>query len=83
MTPGATRERAGKRRSVAVRIAGQRFVIKSDEDEAHINALAHYVDGKIAELQQATRTVSTLDRPEADMTAAGLMTGTRSFSTER
>ena len=47
------------KRSVAVEIAGQRYVIKSDADEAYVHELAHYVDGRIDELRRATRTVST------------------------
>jgi cell division protein ZapA len=47
------------RRSVAVQIAGQRYVIRSDADETYVNALARHVDEKISELRQSTRTVST------------------------
>jgi cell division protein ZapA len=47
------------KRSVGVEIAGQRYAIRTDADEAYVNALARYVDGKIAEAKRATRTVST------------------------
>ena len=47
------------KRSVGVEIAGQRYAIRTDADEAYVNALARYVDGKVAEAKRATRTVST------------------------
>jgi cell division protein ZapA len=47
------------KRSVAVQIAGQRYVIKTDADEAYVSALARYVDEKIDEARKVTRTVST------------------------
>ena len=47
------------RRSVAVQIAGHKYVIKTDADEAYVDALARYVDGKIDEAKKVTKTVST------------------------
>ena len=47
------------RRSVAVQIAGHKYVIKTDADEAYVDALARYVDGKIDEAKKITKTVST------------------------
>jgi len=47
------------KRSVAVQIAGQKYVIKTDADEAYVGALARYVDKKIDEAKRVTRTVST------------------------
>jgi cell division protein ZapA len=47
------------KRSVAVQIAGHKYVIKTDADEAYVDALARYVDGKIDEAKRVTRTVST------------------------
>jgi cell division protein ZapA len=48
----------GVKRSVAVQIAGQRYFIKSDADEAHVLALARFVDEKMDELRGATRSGS-------------------------
>ena len=46
------RERTnGLRRSVAVTIAGQRFALKSDADDAYVHLLASFVDDKIREVQ--------------------------------
>jgi len=47
------------KKSVAVQIAGQKYVIKTDADEAYVGALARYVDKKIDEAKRVTRTVST------------------------
>ncbi|HEY3356355.1 MAG TPA: cell division protein ZapA [Polyangia bacterium] len=47
------------KRSVGVEIAGQRYAIRSDADEEYVNALARYVDEKIADARRSTRTVST------------------------
>jgi cell division protein ZapA len=40
-------------------IAGQSYAIRSDADEDYVNALARYVDEKVAEARRLTRTVST------------------------
>ena len=47
------------KRSFAVRIAGQRYPLKSDADEGYVNALASFVDEKIREVQRATKQVAT------------------------
>ena len=47
------------KRSVAVQIAGHKYVINTDADEAYVDALARYVDGKIDEAKRITKTVST------------------------
>ncbi|MFI5289882.1 MAG: cell division protein ZapA [Polyangia bacterium] len=46
----------GSKRSFAVTIAGQRYTIKSDADEAYVHALAGVVDEKIREVQRAAKT---------------------------
>ncbi|MGB8296086.1 MAG: cell division protein ZapA [Polyangia bacterium] len=44
---------------VAVQIAGQRFVLRGDEDERTTREMAAYVDGRIKELQKQTRAADT------------------------
>ena len=44
------------KRSVAVTIAGQRYTIKSDADEAYVHSLAELVDEKMREIQRAAKT---------------------------
>ncbi len=47
------------RRSVAVTIAGQRYVLKSDADETYVHTLAGYVDDKMRDVQRGSRQVAT------------------------
>jgi cell division protein ZapA len=47
------------KRSVTVQIAGNRYPLKTDEDDRFIKALASYVDTKMREAQKSTRTVDT------------------------
>lgn len=47
------------KRSIAVQIAGQRFVLRSDSDEGAVKGLAAYVDGRIKEIQKQTRTADS------------------------
>ena len=42
-----------------VEIYGQKFTIKSDLEEAHLDALVKYVDNKIKEISASTGVVST------------------------
>jgi cell division protein ZapA len=44
---------------VVVMIAGQRLAIRTDADEAYIERLAGYVDTKVREAQQSTKTVAS------------------------
>ncbi len=44
------------KRSVAVTIAGQRYTIKSDADEAYVHSLAGVVNDKIKEVQKGAKT---------------------------
>jgi cell division protein ZapA (FtsZ GTPase activity inhibitor) len=47
--------------SVAVRIAGHEYRIKSDEDEAHLQEVARYVDDTIDRIRQRTGAVDSLE----------------------
>jgi cell division protein ZapA len=47
------------KRSVAVTIAGQKYVLKSDADEAYVHSLAALVDEKMRQLARATKQVAT------------------------
>jgi cell division protein ZapA len=49
------------KRSIAVRILGQEYRIRSDSDEAGIQRVAAYVDETMAKIRERTRTVDTLD----------------------
>lgn len=44
---------------VEIRVAGQKFSVTHDHDEAHIRELAEYVNEKIAELRRRTGAVAT------------------------
>jgi cell division protein ZapA (FtsZ GTPase activity inhibitor) len=43
------------KRSVAVTIAGQRFTLKSDADEAYVQGLATLVDQKMRDVQRGAQ----------------------------
>ncbi len=45
--------------AVAVTIAGQRFTLRSDEDEHLVRDMAAHVDRRLRELQKHTRAVDT------------------------
>ena len=47
------------KRSIAVNIAGQRYVLKSDADERYVHTLAGFVDERVREVQRSTKQVST------------------------
>jgi cell division protein ZapA len=44
------------KRSVAVTIAGQRYTIKSDAEEAYVHSLAGLVDERMKTVQRAAKT---------------------------
>ncbi|MCU1278317.1 MAG: putative Cell division protein ZapA [bacterium] len=46
------------KRSVAVTIAGQRYTIKSDAEEAYVQTLADLVDQKVREVQRGAKTAA-------------------------
>ena len=45
-------------RSIEVQILGQTYAIKTDEDEAYIKSLAHYVDEKLKEIYSVAPNIS-------------------------
>ena len=47
------------KRSLTVQIAGAPFKVRSDADETYIRTLASYVNDKMKEVRQSTRSVST------------------------
>jgi cell division protein ZapA len=47
------------KRQVAVQIAGQRYVLRTDADEDQVRQLASYVDARIRDIQRQTRTPDT------------------------
>jgi cell division protein ZapA (FtsZ GTPase activity inhibitor) len=49
------------KRSVAVRIAGQEYRIKSDADEAWLQRVARYVDEAMGRIRERTGTVDSRD----------------------
>jgi cell division protein ZapA len=44
---------------VAVQIAGQRFVLRGDQDERAMREMAAYLDGRMKEIQKQTRAADT------------------------
>jgi len=47
------------KRSVTVQIAGNRYTLKTDEDDRWVKSLAAFVDSKMRDAQKHTRTVDT------------------------
>jgi cell division protein ZapA len=47
------------KKSVTVDIAGQKFTLKTDADEAYVKSLAHFVTRKMDEAKRNARTVAT------------------------
>lgn len=47
------------KRSVTVQVAGQRYTLKTDDDDRLVKSLAGYVDGKFRDIQKATRNMDT------------------------
>ncbi len=41
-------------KAVEVKIMGQKFTLRSDDDEQHIRRVAEYVDGKMHEVSKST-----------------------------
>ena len=52
-------ESAFVKRSVTVQVAGQRYTLKTDDDDRLVKSLAGYVDGKFRDIQKATRNPDT------------------------
>jgi cell division protein ZapA (FtsZ GTPase activity inhibitor) len=51
---------AGKR-TVSVRIRGQEFRVRTDDDEASLQRVADHLDATLARVEQRTGTVDSLD----------------------
>jgi cell division protein ZapA len=51
----------GKERYVEIKIFGQTYTVKTDEEEAYIQQVAGYVNEKMEEVLRKTRSVSTLN----------------------
>ena len=49
------------KRPVTVMIAGQKYTLRSDEDEQTVRALAAFVDGRFREVQKQSRAADTQD----------------------
>jgi cell division protein ZapA len=47
------------KRSVTVQIAGQKYSLRTDDDDRLVRAIATYVDGKFREIQRLTRNPDT------------------------
>ena len=47
------------KRSVTVEIAGQKFTLKTDADEAYVRSLARFVTEKMDEAKKGTKGVAT------------------------
>jgi cell division protein ZapA len=47
------------KRPVTVMIAGQKYTLRSDEDDAAVRALAAYVDQRFREVQKQSRAADT------------------------
>jgi cell division protein ZapA len=67
------------KRQVTVNIAGQKYVLRSDEDEEDVKAVASYVDARIREIQKLTRTADT----QAHVTLAALQIAEELFGERR
>ncbi|MES1205833.1 MAG: cell division protein ZapA [Pseudomonadota bacterium] len=47
------------KRSVTVQIGGQRYTLKTDDDDRLVKSLAAYVDGKFRDVQKTSRSPDT------------------------
>jgi cell division protein ZapA len=47
------------KRSVTVEVAGQKYSLRTDADEAYVRSLARFVTEKIGEAKTSSRTVAT------------------------
>ena len=50
-----------KENLVEIKVFGQTFTVKTDSEEAHVQAVARYVNEKMDEILKKTRTVSSLN----------------------
>lgn len=51
----------GKEKTVEIKVFGQTYSVKTDEEESHIQEVAKYVNDKADEILKKTRSVSTLN----------------------
>ncbi len=51
----------GKERFVEIKIFGQTYTVKTDEEEEYIRRVAQYVNEKMEEVLRKTKSVSTLN----------------------
>ena len=51
----------GKERYVEIKVFGQTYTVKTDEEEDYIRKVAQYVNEKMEEVLRKTRSVSTLN----------------------
>lgn len=51
----------GKERYVEIKVFGQTYTVKTDEEEEYIQRVAQYVNEKMEEVLKKTRSVSTLN----------------------
>ena len=49
----------GVKRSVTVQVAGQRYTLKTDQDDRLVKSLTAYVDSKFRDIQKASRSPDT------------------------
>jgi len=49
------------KRTMEVSIMGQKFMLRSDSDDGYVQKVAKYVDGKIDEVVQNTKSVASLN----------------------
>ena len=49
----------GVKRSVTVQVAGQRYTLKTDDDDKLVRSVAAYVDTKFRDVQRASRSPDT------------------------
>ena len=49
----------GVKRSVTVQVAGQRYTLKTDQDDRLVKSLSNYVDGKFRDIQKSSRSPDT------------------------
>jgi cell division protein ZapA len=47
------------KRSMTVQVAGQRYTLKTDDDDRLVRSLAAYVDSKFRDVQKASRSPDT------------------------
>jgi cell division protein ZapA len=67
------------KRQVAVQIAGQRYVLRSDAEEEAVQELAAFVDARIKDIQRQTRAADT----QALATLAALQIAEELFDARR